>query len=109
MIRDGISYAKLNELFYLTLFPRMLKWEWLFIFHVHYIFVFWMGVMACICACGCAIWDGKAVISALPVDGSFVQHGSTPSQVDYTGSFEMIDNFGQQDGFESGGLASGKF
>lgn len=95
--------------FILVLFCCMLKWEWLLIFYVHYIFVFWMGVMACTCARGCAIWDGKAVISALPVDGSFVQQGATPSQVDHMGSFEMIDNFGQQDGFESGGLTSGKF
>jgi len=44
MIRNGVSHAKFIQLFYLTLFPCMLKWEWLLIFHVHYIFVFWMGV-----------------------------------------------------------------
>lgn len=48
------------------------------------------------------------MISALPVDGSFVPQGSTLPQIDHTGSFEMIDNFGQ-DGFESGAIGSGKF
>ncbi|KAJ9589006.1 hypothetical protein L9F63_017701 [Diploptera punctata] len=38
-------------------------------------------------------------------DGTF---GTTP-QVDHTGSFEMIDNFGQQDGFDSAGLGSELF
>jgi hypothetical protein len=51
----------------------------------------------------------RAVISALPVDGSFVPQGSAPPQIDHSGSFEMIDNFGQQDGFESGAIGSGKF
>ncbi|PSN45007.1 Clathrin light chain [Blattella germanica] len=39
-------------------------------------------------------------------DGSFVPQGSAPPQVDHSGSFEMIDNFGQQDGFESVGAGS---
>jgi hypothetical protein len=68
-----------------------------------------MIVAACIFACWCEMRDGKAVISALPVDGSFILQGSAAPQVDHMGSFEMIDNFGQQDGFESGGVGSGKF
>ncbi|XP_069696384.1 clathrin light chain-like isoform X4 [Periplaneta americana] len=40
-------------------------------------------------------------------DGSFIPQGSALPQVDHTGSFEMIDNFGQQDGFESVGIGSG--
>jgi hypothetical protein len=55
------------------------------------------------------MFDGKAVISALLVDTSFIPQGSAPPQMDHTGSFEMIDNFGQQDGFESGAIASGEF
>ncbi|XP_069696388.1 clathrin light chain-like isoform X8 [Periplaneta americana] len=39
-------------------------------------------------------------------DGSFIPQGSALPQVDHTGSFEMIDNFGQQDGFESVGIGS---
>ncbi|XP_021924461.1 clathrin light chain isoform X3 [Zootermopsis nevadensis] len=47
------------------------------------------------------------VIATPPVeDGSFIPQGSTLPQVDHTGSFEMIDNFGQQDGFESEGIGS---
>lgn len=38
-------------------------------------------------------------------DGSFVPQGSALPQIDHTGSFEMIDNFGQ-DGFESGAVGS---
>ncbi|PNF22216.1 Clathrin light chain [Cryptotermes secundus] len=38
-------------------------------------------------------------------DGSFVPQGSALPQIDHTGSFEMIDNFGQ-DGFESGAIGS---
>lgn len=52
----------------------------------------------------------NSVAAPPPIDdGSFIQQGSTPSQVDHMGSFEMIDNFGQQDGFESGGLTSELF
>ncbi|XP_066999746.1 clathrin light chain isoform X2 [Anabrus simplex] len=39
-------------------------------------------------------------------DTTFGQPASAPSQVDHTGSFEMIDNFGQQEGFESVGMGS---
>ncbi|XP_069696390.1 clathrin light chain-like isoform X10 [Periplaneta americana] len=42
-------------------------------------------------------------------DGSFIPQGSALPQVDHTGSFEMIDNFGQQDGFESVGIGSELF
>ncbi|XP_021924465.1 clathrin light chain isoform X6 [Zootermopsis nevadensis] len=50
------------------------------------------------------------VIATPPVeDGSFIPQGSTLPQVDHTGSFEMIDNFGQQDGFESEGIGSELF
>lgn len=41
-------------------------------------------------------------------DGSFVPQGSALPQIDHTGSFEMIDNFGQ-DGFESGAIGSELF
>lgn len=37
-------------------------------------------------------------------DGSFVPQTTAPPQVD--GSFEMIDNFGQQEGFETVGMGS---
>ena len=37
-------------------------------------------------------------------DGTF----TAAAPVDHSGSFEMIDNFGQQDGFDSAGLGSGE-
>ncbi|KAK7874448.1 hypothetical protein R5R35_001540 [Gryllus longicercus] len=45
-----------------------------------------------------------AAVIAGSEDGSFVPQATAPPQVD--GSFEMIDNFGQQEGFETVGMGS---
>ncbi|GLH05508.1 Clathrin light chain [Gryllus bimaculatus] len=45
-----------------------------------------------------------AAVTAGSEDGSFVPQATAPPQVD--GSFEMIDNFGQQEGFETVGMGS---
>nr|CAD7443098.1 unnamed protein product [Timema bartmani] len=45
----------------------------------------------------------KTVTGAPPLnDGLFLPQESTVSQLDPAGSFEIIDNFGQQNGFQSG-------